>query len=63
MTAWLGHRDLCPIQWGRGCDCPCPSCDQPLDVANPKCPQFAHRNVGKTHVYPEYLPTEKRQPQ
>ena len=18
---WLGHRDLCPIQWGEPCDC------------------------------------------
>lgn len=18
---WLGHRDLCPIQWGEDCDC------------------------------------------
>lgn len=20
---WLGHRDLCPLQWGEPCDCPC----------------------------------------
>lgn len=19
---WLGHRDLCPLQWGEECDCP-----------------------------------------
>jgi hypothetical protein len=19
---WLGHRDLCPLQWGEPCDCP-----------------------------------------
>lgn len=20
-AGWLGHRDLCPIQWGQPCDC------------------------------------------
>lgn len=28
MEAWLGHRDLCPLQWGEPCTCPCtaPAC-------------------------------------
>ena len=21
-SEWLGHRDLCPLQWGEPCDCP-----------------------------------------
>lgn len=21
MTEWLGHRDLCSIQWSEWCDC------------------------------------------
>ena len=28
-AAWLGHRDLCPLQWSKWpCDCPCtdPTC-------------------------------------
>lgn len=25
MGDWIGHRDLCPIQWGGVCDCPCSS--------------------------------------
>lgn len=29
MEAWLGHRDLCPLQWNLPCDCPC------ADVACP----------------------------
>lgn len=24
MTKWLGHRDLCPTQWGEECDCDLP---------------------------------------
>ena len=24
-TKWLGHRDLCPIQWGEDCDCELPA--------------------------------------
>lgn len=40
---WLGHRDLCPSQWSQTCDCPCPSCDYPLDLCAPDhCKQPEH---------------------
>lgn len=27
-ATWIGHRDLCPLQWGEPCTCPCtaPAC-------------------------------------
>ena len=36
---WLGHRDLCPIQWGEPCDCD----DPPLEPAT--C-TYSGRNHG-----------------
>lgn len=55
---WLGHRDGCQVQWGKPCDCPCPSCGVDLDKPAPAdCPQFAHKTVGgPPHEYPQYLP-------
>lgn len=55
---WLGHRDLCGVQWGAACTCPCPSCGVDLDKPAPAdCPQFAHKTVGRpSHEYPQYLP-------
>jgi hypothetical protein len=26
---WLGHRDLCPTQWGEPCNCRCEEPDCP----------------------------------
>ena len=31
---WLGHRDLCPIQWGEECDCIDPAED--VAVGDPR---------------------------
>lgn len=30
MTGWLGHRDLCSIQWSDVCDC---DPDNPIDFS------------------------------
>jgi len=37
---WLGHRDLCPSQWGAPCDCPCskPICPGVDRCQDPECP-------------------------
>jgi hypothetical protein len=36
---WLGHRDLCPLQWGRPCTCPCAAAGCPgIDRCKGGCP-------------------------
>lgn len=33
MTEWLGHRDLCSIQWSDYCDCEDPN--NPVEIPEP----------------------------
>jgi hypothetical protein len=43
MKAWLGHENLCTSQSGLLCNCPCPTCGEPLDVFAPDgCKQPEH---------------------
>ena len=34
-SEWLGHRDLCPIQWGEPCDCEEAPNPEPATCTNP----------------------------
>lgn len=54
MGEWLGHRDLCASQWRQRCDCPCPSCDEPLDtIALACCEQVGHMTDVDGYAAPE----------
>lgn len=43
MDSWLGHRDLCPLQWGQPCECSCskPTCVGVDRCHDPECPVAA----------------------
>lgn len=43
---WLGHRDLCPIQWGEECDCVDPQeAEDATQADQSEAPKIPHRQA------------------
>lgn len=55
MAEWLGHRDLCPSQWGQRCTCPCAdvACPGVDRCTDPDCASAIADLTGDSTASPE----------
>lgn len=58
-TPWLGHENLCPLQWGQPCTCveagESPCLCSPVSGVHPECP--LHGDLSETPPEPAWMTT------